>query len=64
MKIIRLFSSESMLPVTDGCTERQFPLVPEAVLVCSYGVIGTQCYDERASVTHSPSGVLVSEPSE
>jgi hypothetical protein len=47
-----------MLRVADGCTERQFPLVPCAVLVCSYDVIGTRCYDCRVSVTHSPRSVL------
>jgi hypothetical protein len=47
-----------MLRVVDGCTERQFPLVPWAVLVCSYDVIGTRCCDYRVSVTHSPCRVL------
>jgi hypothetical protein len=27
MKILRLFSSEAMLHIANGCTERQFPLV-------------------------------------
>jgi hypothetical protein len=51
-----------MLRVADGCTERQFPLVPQVVLVCSYDVIGTQCYD--ASATHSSRSVPVSESSD
>ena len=51
----RSFSMENrMLRVTDGCTERQFPLVPQAVLVCSYDVVGTRFSDCRVSVTHSP----------
>jgi hypothetical protein len=57
-----------MLPVTDGCTESQFPLVPKAVLVCWYDVIGTSSYDYRASVTHPPRCVsranLPSDPGE
>ncbi|MCK1515197.1 hypothetical protein IVB22_22135 [Bradyrhizobium sp. 190] len=30
-----------MIELTNGRTESQFPLVPKAVLVCSYDVIGT-----------------------
>jgi hypothetical protein len=59
MKILRLFSSESMLRVVNGCAERQFPLVPRAVLVCSYDVIGTRCYDYRVTVAEVYLGVTL-----
>jgi hypothetical protein len=53
-----------MLRVANGCTERQFPLVPQAVLLCSYDVIGTQCCDYRVSVTAFAVPRFVRESSE
>ena len=53
-----------MLRVANGCTERQFPLVRRAVLVCSYDVIGTRCCDYRVSVYAFAVQRFVSESSE
>jgi hypothetical protein len=40
-----------MLRVANGCTVRQFPLVPWAVLMCSYDVIGTRIYERSRPQT-------------
>jgi hypothetical protein len=46
-----------MLRTVNGCTESQFPLVPKAVLVCSYDDIGTVVII-ASLFTHSPCRVL------